>query len=161
MRARSSWYQRYVMTKLACSVKPIPPDEAFVPTHPSRGILHLGYGADPCPIGLNVDAQIVFDMRDDRRVVGIEFFARVGGTLLSPRLARKIADAKFHSLILTSAGGSLSAEEAHLTLQHKGADWIGWTFGQPEAPTRYWLGGGGFADVERGTLVGIGLQFQA
>lgn len=149
------------MTTLACSVRPIPPDEAFVATHPSRGILHLGSRAEPCPVGLNIDSQIIFDMRDDRRVMGIEFFARVGGTLLSPRVARKIAGATFHSLSLTSASGSLSAEDANLKLQHKGADWIGWTFGQPEAPTRYWLGGGGFADVERETLVGIGLQFQA
>ena len=149
------------MTTLACSVQPIPPEEAFVATHPSRGILHLGWGAEPCPVGLNLDGEIIFDMRDDRRVMSIEFFARGGGTLLAPLAARKIADAKFHSLFLNSASGSLSADDASFKLQHKGADWIGWTFGQPEAPTRYWLGGGGFADVERGALVGIGLQFQA
>ena len=148
------------MTTLACSVQPIPPEEAFVATHPSRGILHLGWRVEACPVGLNIDGEIIFDMRDDRRVMGIEFFARVGGTLLTPRVARTIADAKFHCLFLTSASGSLSAEDASFKLQHKGADWIGWAFGQPEAPTRYWLGGGGFADVERGALVGIGLQFQ-
>jgi hypothetical protein len=149
------------MTPLACSVQLIPPEEAFVATHPSRGILHLGWRVEPCPVGLNIDSQIIFDMRDDGRAMGIEFFARVGGTLLSQRVARKIAEAKFHCLFLTSASGSLSAEDASFKLQHKGADWIGWTFGQPEASTRYWLGGGGFADVERGALVGIGLQFQA
>lgn len=157
----SSWYQVHVMTTLACSVQPIPTEEAFVATHPSRGILHLGWGVESCPVGLNVDGVIIFDMRGDRRVMGIEIFARVGGTLLSPRVARKIADAKFHSLFLTRANGSLSAADAGLKLQHKGADWIGWTFGPVESPTRYWLGGGGFADVERGALVGIGLQFQA
>jgi hypothetical protein len=149
------------MATLTCAVQPIPPEEAFVATHPSRGILHMGWRIEPCPVGLNVDGEIIFDMRADRRVMGIEMFARVGGTLLSPRVARKIADAKFHSLFLTSASGSLSAKDASFKLQQKGADWIGWTFGQPEAPTRYWLGGGGFADVERGALVGIGLQFQA
>jgi hypothetical protein len=149
------------MTTLACSVQPIPPEEAFVATHPSRGILHLGWRVERCPVGLNVDGEIIFDMRGDRRVMGIEFFAPVGGSLLSAPVARKTAHAKFHSLFLSNASGSLSAEEASFKLQHKGADWIGWTFGQPEAPTRYWLGGGGFADVERGALVGIGLQFQS
>ena len=148
------------MTTFECSVQPIPPEEAFVATHPSRGILHLGWRVEPCPFGLNIDSQIIFDMRDDRRVMGIEFFARVSGTLLSPRVARKIAGTKFHGLSITGASGSLSAEDASLKLQHKGADWIGWTFGQSAAPTRYWLGGGGFADVEQGALVGIGIQFQ-
>src|ERR1700754_1643756 len=100
------------MTTLTCSVQSIPPEEAFVATHPSRGILHLGRGAEPCPFGLNVDAQIVFDMRQDRRVMGIELFASVGGTLLSPREARKIAGSGFHSLFLTDAFGALSAEDA-------------------------------------------------
>lgn len=148
------------MTALACSVQAIPPEEAFVATHPSRSIFHLGWGIWSCPVGLNVDSTIIFDMRDDRRVVGIELFARVGGTLLTPRVARKIADGKFHSLFLTQANGSLAAADASLKLQHKGADWIGWTFGQASSPTRYWLGGGGFADVEHGELVGLGLQFQ-
>ena len=148
------------MMIIHCSVQPVPPEQALGATHPSRGILHLGRSAEPCPVGLNLDGEIIFDMRADRRVVGIEFFARVGGSLLSPRLARKIAGDKFHSLFLTAANGSLSAEDASFKLQHKGADWIGWTFGQPEAPMRYWLGGGGFADVERGALVGIGVQFQ-
>jgi hypothetical protein len=107
-----------------------------------------------------LDGEIIFDMRADRRVMGIEFFSRVGGSLLSPRFARKVADNKFHSLLLTGPSGSLSAEDAGFKLEHKGADWIGWTFGQPKAPARYWLGGGGFADVERGALVGIGIQFQ-
>jgi hypothetical protein len=100
------------MTTLACSVQPIPPEEAFVATHPSRGILHLGWRVEP---------KIIFDMRDDRRVMGIEFFARVGGTLLSPRAAREIADAKFHSLFLTAASGSLSAEDVSFKLDVRSA----------------------------------------
>ena len=148
------------MTTLACSVQPIPPEEAFVATHPSRGILHLGRHVERCPVGLNIDGEIIFDMRDDRRVMGIELFTRVGGTLLSPLNARRMAKSKFHCLFLPSVSGSLSPEEVTFKLQHKGTDGIGWTFGQPEAPTRYWLGGGGFAVVERGALVSIGLQFQ-
>jgi hypothetical protein len=149
------------MASLHCSVQPVPQEEAFIATHPSAGILYLGWGAHSAPVCLSVDGEIMFDMRADRRVVGIEFFALVGGSLLSPRVARKIANDKFHCLFLQGPSRTLSAEEAGLKLQHKGADWIGWSFGQPETPTRFWLGGGGFADVESGALVGIGLQFQA
>jgi hypothetical protein len=147
------------MIALPCSVQPIPPDEAFVATHPSRGILFLRGGIGPCPVGLNV-YPIIFDMRADRRVLAIEFFARVGGSLVSQRVARKIAGGQFHGVFLTGPDGSLSEADVGLKLQHKGRDWIGWSFGRPETPTRYWLGGGGFAEVERGALVGIGIQFQ-
>jgi hypothetical protein len=79
---------------------------------------------------------------------------------MSASVAGQIAENGFHSLLLLGASDSLSAEDAALNLQHKGRDWIGWTFGKPEKPKRYWLGGGGFADIEEDILVGIGIQFQ-
>ena len=57
-----SWYLVCSMTTLACSVQPIPPGEAFVATHPARGILHMGWRVEPCPVGLNVDGEIIFDI---------------------------------------------------------------------------------------------------
>lgn len=149
------------MRTIKCSVKPATPEQAFIAKRAGRGGLYLGSAPpEPCPVGLNVNSTIIFDMRADGRVLGIEFLARVGGSLMSPRVAGQIADKRFHSLLLFGASGALSAADAAFNLQHKGRDWIGWTFGKPEKPKRYWLGGGGFADVEEDILVGIGIQFQ-
>jgi hypothetical protein len=149
------------MTPILCTVRPISTYEGFVPARPFRGMIALyKYDAGPARYGLSVTGEIDFDLAEDRRVTGIDFSVRVGGSLLSERVARKLAGGAFSSLFIHQPTGALSAEEAQLKLQHRGMDAVCWTFGAPNAPTRYWLGGGAFVDIEKGVMTGIGIQFQ-
>jgi hypothetical protein len=145
---------------IRCTIKQATPATALIAKRVASGVLYLGHPlAGPCPVGLNIDSQVIFDMHVNGRVLGIEFFARIGGSLMSPAAARKVAKNTFHTLILVGVSGSFSAEHLAFNLQHDGSDCIKWAFGHPENPKRYWLGGGGFADIEGDALVGIGIQF--
>jgi hypothetical protein len=151
------------MVVIPCTAEAIEPNEALIASRSPVGFCLRAPVPATYPIGLTLDVDIgtiIFDMDSDFRVMNIEFMVRVGGTVASDREAKRMAPDGFHRLALTGCSGDLSAKECEARVIHKGADWIGWSFGRSQSPARYWIGGGGFADVERGALVGLGLRFK-